>query len=89
MKLITLGFLVMLLGVLLIMLGVFSQAYHSWKTTGSAEQLENGVRAGGVIMIGPIPLIFGSDPGALKLAIILAIVLMALALILMYLPRLV
>jgi len=89
MKLITLGFLVVLLGMLLILLGVFSQAYQSWKTTGSAEQQENGVRAGGVIMIGPIPLIFGSDPGALKLAIILAIILMALALILMYLPRLV
>ncbi len=88
MKLITLGFLVVLLGMLLILLGVFSQAYHSWKT-GGAEQQENGVRAGGVIMIGPIPLIFGSDPGALKLAIILAIILMALALILMYLPRLV
>jgi uncharacterized protein (TIGR00304 family) len=88
MKLITLGFLLVLVGVLLILLGVFSQAYQSWKT-GSAEQLENGVRAGGVIMIGPIPLIFGSDPGAVKLAIILAIVLMALALILMYLPRLV
>ena len=88
MKLITLGFLVVLLGMLLILLGVFSQVYQSWKT-GSTEQQENGIRAGGVIMIGPIPLIFGSDPGALKLAIILAIVLMALALILMYLPRLV
>jgi len=88
MKLITLGFLVVLLGMLLILLGVFSQVYQSWKT-GSTEQQENGIRAGGVIMIGPIPLIFGSDPGAVKLAIILAIVLMALALILMYLPRLV
>ncbi len=88
MKLITLGFLVVLLGMLLILLGAFSQAYQSWKTS-SAEQQENGGRAGGVIMIGPIPLIFGSDPGAVKLAIILAIVLMALALILMYLPRLV
>lgn len=88
MKLITLGVLLVLLGMLLILLGVFSQAYHAWKT-GSAEPLENGVRAGGVIMIGPIPLIFGSDPGMVKLAIILAIVLMALALILLYLPRLV
>jgi uncharacterized protein (TIGR00304 family) len=88
MKLITLGFLVVLLGMLLILLGVFSQAYQSWKT-GSTEQQENGIRAGGVIMIGPIPLIFGSDPGAVKLAIILAIVLMALAFLLMYLPRLV
>ena len=88
MKLITLGFLVVLLGMLLILLGVFSQVYQSWKT-GSTEQQENGIRAGGVIMIGPIPLIFGSDPGAVKLAIILAIVLMALAFLLMYLPRLV
>lgn len=43
---------------------------------------------GGVIMIGPFPLIFGSDREALKIAIIGAIVLMVLALILMFIPSL-
>jgi uncharacterized membrane protein len=37
-------------------------------------------------MIGPIPIIFGSDVGAVKVVIILAIALMILAFLLFYLP---
>lgn len=43
---------------------------------------------GGVIMIGPFPLIFGSDREAVKIAIIGAIILMVLAFILMFMPSL-
>ena len=39
------------------------------------------VRGGGVIMIGPIPIIFGTDPKWAVIAIVLAIVLIALALL--------
>ena len=87
MKLITLGFLIVFIGVLVILAGVFSMAYQSWKTGGSSvEKPETSVRGGGVIMIGPIPIIFGSDVGAVKVVIILAIVLMILAFVLFYLP---
>lgn len=85
MKLITLGFLLVVIGMLVILAGVFSTAYQSWKA-GGTEKPETSVRGGGVIMIGPIPIIFGTDVGTLKLVMILAIVLMAIAVILFYLP---
>ena len=89
MKLITLGFLIVLIGMLVILAGVFTLAYQSWKTSGEGgvEKPETTVRGGGVIMIGPIPIIFGSDMGAVKLAVIMAIVVMLLAFVLFYLPR--
>jgi uncharacterized protein (TIGR00304 family) len=75
MKLITAGFLIVFIGMLVILAGVFSM-----------EKTENSVRGGGIIMIGPIPIIFGTDVGVLKILIILAIVLMAIAIILFFLP---
>ncbi len=87
MKLITVGFLIVLIGILVILTGIFSTAYQSWKTGGvGTEESEAGVQGGGVIMIGPIPIIFGTDIGALKVVMILAIVLMILAVIFFYLP---
>ena len=91
MKLITLGFLIVLIGMLVIIAGMFSMAYQSWKADGggegSEEKPETTVRGGGVILIGPIPIVFGSDVGAVKVALILAIVVMLLAFVLFYLPR--
>ena len=87
MKLITVGFLIALIGILVIFAGVFSTAYQSWKTGGvETEESEAGMRGGGVIMIGPIPIIFGTDVGALKAVMILAIVLTILAVIFFFLP---
>jgi uncharacterized protein (TIGR00304 family) len=87
MKLITVGFLIVLIGILVILTGVFSMAYQSWKTGGmGTEESEVGVRGGGVIMIGPIPIIFGTDVGALKVVMILAIVLMILAVTFFFIP---
>jgi len=40
-----------------------------------------GMRGGGIIMIGPFPLIFGSDAKTVKTLVIIAIVLMALFLV--------
>jgi len=60
-------------------------AYQTWKT-GGMEKPEAGVRGGGIIMIGPIPIIFGTDVAALKIVMILAIVLMVIAVILYFLP---
>ncbi len=76
MKLITLGFLLVFIGVLVIFAGMFSTAYQTWKT---GETDKPAVRGGGIIMIGPIPILFGTDIGALKIVMILAIVLMSIA----------
>jgi uncharacterized protein (TIGR00304 family) len=46
-----------------------------------AGKAESKVKAGGVIMIGPIPIIFGSDTESAKTAAILAIILMLLSLL--------
>ena len=86
MKIITLGFLLVFIGILVILAGMLSMAYQSWKTGGEGiEKPETGVRGAGVIMIGPIPIIFGTDVAALKLVMILAIVLMVIAVILFFL----
>jgi uncharacterized protein (TIGR00304 family) len=84
MKIITLGFLLVFIGIMVILAGMVIMAYQSWKT--GMEDQEPGVRGGGVIMIGPIPIIFGTDVGALKLVMIFAIVLMVIAVILFFLP---
>jgi uncharacterized protein (TIGR00304 family) len=43
-------------------------------------------RGGGMVMIGPIPIAFGSDVSSLKVVMILTIVLMVVALRFMLLP---
>ena len=55
-------------------------------TAMSGERSEEGrrrgeVRGGGVIMIGPIPIIFGSDARWASIAMVLAIVLIVLVLL--------
>jgi len=46
----------------------------------SAREVKSEIKAGGVIMLGPIPIIFGSDKESAKTAAILAIILMLLTL---------
>ncbi len=88
MKIITLGFLLVFIGILAILAGMLSMVYQTKKTGfgDGVEKLETGVRGGGVIMIGPLPIIVGSDVTALKPVMILAIVLMVIAAILFFLP---
>jgi len=85
MKIITLGFILVLAGVLLLIIGTLSMAYHAIYKSGAGEGHEGTtVRGGGVIMIGPIPIIFGTDVGALKVVMILALLLMIAAAILLF-----
>jgi len=87
MKKIALGFLLVFIGILVILAGMLSMVYQTWKPGGDGvEQPETGVRGAGVIMIGPIPIIFGSDVTALKPIMILAVVLMVIAVVLFFLP---
>ncbi|MDI9394906.1 MAG: TIGR00304 family protein [Euryarchaeota archaeon] len=46
-----------------------------------AGKAESKIRGGGVIMLGPIPIIFGSDKESANTAVILAIILMILSLL--------
>ncbi len=49
--------------------------------TPPEEKVKSEIKAGGVIMLGPIPIIFGSDKESAKTAAILAIILMLLSLL--------
>ncbi|MDI9438196.1 MAG: TIGR00304 family protein [Euryarchaeota archaeon] len=79
--LVTLGAVAIILGILLLIVGtvLLSQG----KGEGSAKSTSQ-VRGGGVIMIGPIPIIFGSDKGSVVLVVILAIILMFLSYLIFY-----
>jgi len=72
------GIAAIFFGILLIFIGTILQS--TTKTDGTTGQ----VHTGGVIMIGPIPIIFGTDKGFTLIAIILAIVLMVVSYLLFY-----
>ena len=56
---------------------------RSYYETPPARKVESEVKGGGVIMLGPIPIIFGSDKESAKTAAILAIILMLLSLLIL------
>ena len=65
-----------LLGLLLIFLGVLILMLSFWRTgEGKAE-------AGGVVIVGPVPIVFGTSQRAAAAVMALAIVLTALVLLL-------
>lgn len=72
--LVTAGIIVIFIGFILLFVGSALQASDK-----SSE-----VKTGGVVLIGPIPIIFGSDKGLVVTAVIMAIVLMILAYFLFY-----
>jgi uncharacterized protein (TIGR00304 family) len=69
-----LGLVVVLAGIIVIFIAALSS---SGKKAGENE----GAKGAGVVLIGPIPIIFGNDSRLLIIAIVLAMVLVALALI--------
>ena len=75
-------------GLLLVLVG-FALAFMSalvlvLRGTGSGSK----VRGGGIVMIGPIPIIFGTDRGSVKALILLSIVLIVVAFALTWLTYL-
>jgi len=74
--LIYLGVAIVLAGFLL----VFLAAAMSGRPSEEGER-RTEVRGGGVIMIGPIPIIFGSDARWASIAVVLAIVLIVLVIL--------
>ena len=71
------GFIVVLIGMFIIMAAALYQA-----TGGSGS---SKAEAGGVVMIGPIPIVFGTSWRAAIIAMALAVVLMVIAVVMMLL----
>ena len=72
-----LGIIVIFIGFIIILLAL-AKAMHS----------SGRVEAGGVVIVGPIPIVFGTSARATKMVLILAIALTILAIILFILPLL-
>lgn len=67
-----------LAGVVLVLVGIGVVAFA---VLSGAKRGQTEVRGGGVVMVGPIPIIFGSDTRWASVAIVLAIVLILLTLV--------
>lgn len=80
MRWLLIGFTFILIGVIIIMAGSILSPQKLPKQ-GDTQEESKAVRGGGIVMIGPIPIVFGSDAPSLKIVIFLAIVLIALSLI--------
>ena len=76
------GFLIIIVGIILMFIGSIIQSTSSTNSQDNGSKTE--IKTGGVIMIGPIPIIFGSDKGMAVTGVILAIILMVLYYILFY-----
>ena len=79
--LISIGIALILLGILFVAYGIMRSSRESAGTEGRISDQgfkEERVKGGGVILIGPIPIVFGSDRRYVIIAMILAIVLVAL-----------
>jgi uncharacterized protein (TIGR00304 family) len=67
------GVVIVVLGMLIIFAGMIKESVTS-KDAGNG-----GIRGGGVIMIGPIPIIFGTDKDSIAAVIVLAILLIVVS----------
>ena len=75
----SIGAFLVLAGFALGVLAIFLIILRSARGAGQA-------RGGGVLMIGPIPIIFGTDKESARVLILLAIVLMAVLLLFTFIP---
>lgn len=72
------GFILIILGVALAFIATAIMIFRILR-----GRRVKGVRGGSLIMIGPIPIIFGTDKESMKTLILLSIILMAIVLIFM------
>ncbi|MDP3624502.1 MAG: TIGR00304 family protein [Methanobacteriaceae archaeon] len=79
--LVNIGFFVVVTGILIIFLGSMIQSTSSENTKESSN---SEIKTGGVILIGPIPIIFGNDKNMLVTSVILGVILMLVAYFLFY-----
>jgi uncharacterized protein (TIGR00304 family) len=74
------GFVVVIVGFIMAFVAVVLLAIRS---TGTGK-----TRGGGVLLIGPIPIIFGTDRESTKVLMVLAVILIVVVLVFMLLPSL-
>lgn len=82
---IVLSIILAFLGIILIMMDVARGSRSKEKRDGQ-EGEEKKAEVGGVVLIGPVPIIFGNDPSVIKWAVILTIIIVVLFVILALLP---
>jgi uncharacterized protein (TIGR00304 family) len=73
--LLNLGFLLVFLGIIVLVIGMF---YEALKSSNNKNNNTQRTEVGGVIFIGPIPIIFGSSKNIAKWMIIVAIIIFVL-----------
>lgn len=69
------GIIAIFIGFILVFVGTAIQA---------SSEKNSEMKTGGVILIGPIPIIFGSDKGTIITAAVIAVIIMVLAYFLFY-----
>jgi uncharacterized protein (TIGR00304 family) len=74
-----LGFLLIILGFVLAVVATVLLVVRSSRGSGQG-------RSAGLLLIGPIPIVFGTDRQSVKVVMVLAIVLILLVLVIMLLP---
>ncbi len=83
------AFLLLFSGILLFFMSFFFdfQKYENYEIENKNPDIENGkkIEYGGIILIGPIPIVFGNNERNVKILVILGIVLMIIILIIMLL----
>jgi uncharacterized protein (TIGR00304 family) len=80
--LVSIGIFIVIAGFFLIFIGSILQTAISDNSDKNSTKSE--IKTGGVILIGPIPIIFGNDKNMLVTGVIMAIILMAIAYFLFY-----
>jgi uncharacterized protein (TIGR00304 family) len=76
------------LGVLLIIVGFVLALVAMILLAARSSRGSGQTRGAGLILVGPIPIVFGTDRQSVKVVMILAIVLILLVLVIMLLPSL-
>jgi Protein of unknown function DUF131. len=77
------GIILVFLGLVFVLAYILLSAVHLQKSTATNQSL----KVGGVVMIGPIPIVFGNSGRTILLAEIFAIVLIILAIVFFLLAR--
>jgi uncharacterized protein (TIGR00304 family) len=80
--LVTVGLILIFAGFTVAFFAVLSMFLRNFRVRGRT-------RGGALIMIGPIPVVFGTDKETVKILLILSVVLMVIVLASMFLPQLI
>ena len=78
MNLFDLAVIVSFVGLLVIIIGLVVEIVKNLKANSSARSEKGRTEVGGIIMIGPIPIVFGNSKDALKWAVVAVIFLFLL-----------